>query len=202
MTRTPPSFQLRFPPEEIGKWAASYDYPGEAELISGPVARARAAGYLDFETFMAIGEWKSSRSRKRRASNPPAFVEEVTGLALDPRFTPSCGRLVDSFVWRRVANSVGHSPLLPSRALPDPGLPGAVELVSVSPVIRIWIRVLGGLRLLLSISRGKCEVRYANARPGPLEIFSGSSVMDRGTTTTRAYTPWADVNHVDRSRVP
>jgi hypothetical protein len=83
-----PTFHLRFPQTEIGRWAGLYDYPGEAELIAGPVAEARRKGYLSFETFMAIGEWKSPRSRKRRALNEPAFVEEVTRLALDERTSP------------------------------------------------------------------------------------------------------------------
>lgn len=84
----PVAFKLRFPERDIAKWAALYDYPGEAELLAGPVARARERGYLDMQTFMAIGDWKSPRSRKRRASNPAPFVEEVTRIALAASTSP------------------------------------------------------------------------------------------------------------------
>ena len=83
-----PPFKLRFPEQEITKWAGFYHQPGEAELIAGPVAAARRRGYLDTDTFMQIGDWKSPRSRTRRAANPPAFVEEVTRLALSPATSP------------------------------------------------------------------------------------------------------------------
>ena len=87
-SRVAVAFKLRFPECEIAKWAALYDYPGEAELLAGPVAFARERGYLDMRTFMAIGDWKSRRSHKRRASNRAPFVEEVTRLALAPSTSP------------------------------------------------------------------------------------------------------------------
>jgi len=77
-------FKLRFPEADLEKWAAQYDYPGEPELIAGPVARARERGYLEYSAFLAIAEWKSPRNRKRHASNAPEFVEEVTRVALAP----------------------------------------------------------------------------------------------------------------------
>ena len=81
-------FKLRFPERELKKWASQYDYPGEAELIAGPVAAARRLGYLDMATFMAIGDWKSPRTRPLRASNAPEFVEEVTRVALNESSSP------------------------------------------------------------------------------------------------------------------
>jgi hypothetical protein len=80
-------FRLRFPKDEIRRWASLYDYPGEVELIRGPVATARKSGYLTAETFVAIGEWKSPRARKR-AANASIFIEEVTRLALSPKTSP------------------------------------------------------------------------------------------------------------------
>jgi hypothetical protein len=82
------SFKLRFPEHEIAKWARLYDHPGEAEFIAGPVAAARQRGYLDMDTFMQIGDWKSPRPRRWRAANAPAFVERVTRLALSPATPP------------------------------------------------------------------------------------------------------------------
>lgn len=81
-------FRLRFPEADIETWASRYSYRGEMELISGPVERARKQGYLDMETFLAIGEWKSPRVRKRRAANSPEFVEEISRLALLPSTSP------------------------------------------------------------------------------------------------------------------
>jgi hypothetical protein len=82
------SFKLRFPNSELEKWAALYDYPGEPELIAGPVALARARGYLKRDEFLAIGEWKSPRNRKRHAANSPELVEEITRLSLAPTTSP------------------------------------------------------------------------------------------------------------------
>lgn len=82
------TFRLRFPERELRKWAGQYDYPGEAKLMAGPVASARKQGYLDMPTFMRIGDWKSPRSRARRAANPAPFVEEVTRVALDRSTSP------------------------------------------------------------------------------------------------------------------
>jgi hypothetical protein len=81
-------FHLRFPKAEIRHWASLYDYPGEDELIRGPVAAARRSGYLTAETFAAIGEWKTPRARKRREANTSSFIEEVTRLALAPSTSP------------------------------------------------------------------------------------------------------------------
>lgn len=81
-------FRLRFRISEIGKWADLYDYPGEPELIAGPVAQARDRGYLEHSEFLEIAEWKSRRPRKRYAANSPAWVEEVTRVALEHETSP------------------------------------------------------------------------------------------------------------------
>lgn len=83
-----PTFRLRFPESAIKKWSLQYDYPGEQQVIAGPVAKAKKNGYLDMETFLAIGEWKSKRPRARQKSNPAEFVEEVTRVALAPSTSP------------------------------------------------------------------------------------------------------------------
>jgi hypothetical protein len=82
------TFSLRFPEQQLARWASKYDYPGEAALMAGPIAKARAQRYLDMQTFMAIGDWKSPRSRPRRDRNSPEFVEEVTRVALAPGTSP------------------------------------------------------------------------------------------------------------------
>ena len=64
-------FELRFPIADIPRYAGLYDYPGEAELIAGPVARARTRGRLTYEEFVAIGKWKSQRPRNARPPTLP-----------------------------------------------------------------------------------------------------------------------------------
>jgi len=57
------AFELRFPKEDVEKWAAQYDYPGEPELIAGPVARARKRGYPEYSEFLEICAWKSAATK-------------------------------------------------------------------------------------------------------------------------------------------
>lgn len=96
-------FKLQFRLAQVRKWAGQYDYAGEAELIAGPVADARSRGYLTREEFLAIGEWKSARPRKRYRSNAAEYVEEVTRLALAPSTTPRLAiqvlTLLDGVSW-------------------------------------------------------------------------------------------------------
>lgn len=81
-------FALRFPATEIPKWAAQYRYPGEDDLIAGPVKAARQRGYLQYEEFVQIGDWKSERQRRRYRRNEPQLVEEISRIALGQRTSP------------------------------------------------------------------------------------------------------------------
>jgi len=81
-------FKPRFKLSEVSKWAGLYDYPGEAELIAGPVARARSRGYLSRDEFLEIAEWKSPRPRKHYRANQSAFVEEISRLAFASSTSP------------------------------------------------------------------------------------------------------------------
>lgn len=97
------NFTLRFPEHEIPHLAAAYSYPGEPELIAGPAAAAKTRGALTHADLVAFGEWKSPRNRARYAANPPAFVEEVTGLALaastSPRLSIEALTLLSGVEW-------------------------------------------------------------------------------------------------------
>lgn len=77
-------FKPRFKRSEISKFAALYDYPGEAELIFGAVARSRSRGYLTRDDFLEIAEWKSARPRKHYQANQSSYIEEVSRLAFAP----------------------------------------------------------------------------------------------------------------------
>src|SRR5262245_53945776 len=80
----PTMFRLQFREDQIQQWAARYEYPGEQELIDGPVLRSRRRGYLTKADFLAIALLKSPRSQTRCAKNDSQFVEEVTRLSLEP----------------------------------------------------------------------------------------------------------------------
>ena len=83
-----PSFKLRFPDNEIAKWAALYEYPDEAALIAGPAAAAKRRGHLSFDEFLQIAEWKSKRPTRKYRQNEPALVEEVSSIALAAGTSP------------------------------------------------------------------------------------------------------------------
>ncbi len=99
----PTPFRLRFPLQQIGRWASRYSYPGEADLIAGPVRRGRERGFLTKPEFLQIAYWKTPRSKRRCATNDSAFVEEVTRIALagstSARLRIECLRLLDGVGW-------------------------------------------------------------------------------------------------------
>lgn len=74
-------FALRFPLADVGRYAAGYDNPQEANVVA-LMAASRARPYLTHAELAALGEWKSPRVRSRLAANDPAYVEAVTGVAL------------------------------------------------------------------------------------------------------------------------
>ena len=96
-------FRLRFPENQIPHWAARYEYAVEAELLAGPVASARARGFVLKPEFLQIARWKSPRSSSRCAKNEPGFVEELTRLALAPATSPrlriECLTLLSGVNW-------------------------------------------------------------------------------------------------------
>jgi len=100
---TPPKFNPRFPDAEIRTWASQYDYPGELELIAGPVAAAKRRGWLKYDEFVAIAEWKSSRPRKQIAGNAPDLVREITTIAFSPKTSPRLSieilTILDGVAW-------------------------------------------------------------------------------------------------------
>lgn len=97
-------FALRFPESQVAHWAQRYPTSAaEEELLSGPVARARARGHLEKPEFLAIARWKTPRSQQRCASNDPGYVEEVTRLALgkttSPRLAIESLTLLSGVLW-------------------------------------------------------------------------------------------------------
>ncbi len=74
-------FRLRFPIDEIPRWAKAYSYPqGDVEAVQIGAA-AKAQGYLTRPQFLALARWKSRRPAKHHEKNDAATVEEVTRFA-------------------------------------------------------------------------------------------------------------------------
>ena len=123
-----PSFQLRFPDHEIAKWGGLYDYPGEEDLIAGPVAVARRVGYLPMDTFMQIGDWKSPRvafetrresARFRGRDHAACAVAGDVAAARHRRAHPAFGR--------ELAHRIGDPAPLSHPTVSRFGLPCALE---------------------------------------------------------------------------
>lgn len=74
--------KLRFDPSQIDHWASRYDYPHEDEVEHGVGPRAIERGFLTEADFLTLCRWKSPRALKHCRSNPAAFVEEATRVAL------------------------------------------------------------------------------------------------------------------------
>jgi hypothetical protein len=75
-------FTLRFPPDEIARWARAYSYAGEDQLVEELAPRARARGHLTRAEFLALCRWKTPRSQPRCAKNAAVTIREATQIAL------------------------------------------------------------------------------------------------------------------------
>jgi hypothetical protein len=93
---------LRFPVTQIRHWAQRYVSPGEDELIARVRSCVTEAGYIPVPEFLDLCRWKSPRTAKRCAENPPEFVRVVTRTALatpDERLRIEVLTLLDGVNW-------------------------------------------------------------------------------------------------------
>jgi hypothetical protein len=74
-------FNLRFDKREIEYWASRYDYPLEPYIADTVAPRVKKVGYISREDFLAICDWKTSRTRKHVGKNREDFIHEVTRVA-------------------------------------------------------------------------------------------------------------------------
>ena len=126
-------FALRFPAAKIGDWASKYDVAVDAlvEKEVGPAAKAR--GYLKGDEFLALARWKTPRSQPRCEKNDAAYVEEVTGRALqskNDRFKIESLCLLNGVAWPTASVILhfcdeGRHPILDARALWSLGMTNA-----------------------------------------------------------------------------
>ena len=76
-----PTFKLQFPASEIEALASRFGHADDARLLAAEAA-ARARGYYTREEFIAVGAWKTARSRSKVATNTEGAVVEATRQAL------------------------------------------------------------------------------------------------------------------------
>lgn len=74
-------FNIRFDKHEIEYWASRYDYPLESYISDTVAPRVKKTGYISKEDFLAICDWKTSRTRKHVGKNREDFILEVTRVA-------------------------------------------------------------------------------------------------------------------------
>jgi len=80
-TTSIPTFTLRFPLNEVRRWAAAYSYADDAGVESIG-AKAGERGHYTKQEFLAVTKWKTERSKSRCAANTAAAVRDATELAL------------------------------------------------------------------------------------------------------------------------
>lgn len=87
MTSTP-EFKLQFDPKEISRLAKAFSYDtliDEDRFTSEIKPRVAERGYVPYEDFLLICEWKTQRSKSRVKTNSAALVEEATRLAFSAK---------------------------------------------------------------------------------------------------------------------
>ena len=77
-------YRLRFPKARLSHWAARYP-AAEDDAILRLAAPARKRGYLTKAELMALGDWKTPRSRPHRLKNSEELVLETTRIAFAAR---------------------------------------------------------------------------------------------------------------------
>ena len=143
------NFKLRFPQSTISKWAAGYSYASDAAIEDVIAPAARRQGFLTRSQFLAIAEWKTTRSKSRCRKNDDGYVREVTRAALsskNERFKIEVLRLLDGVGWPTASVILhfcdrGRYPILDVRALWSLG-------VSVTPALGfpLWMEYTEFLR--------------------------------------------------------
>jgi hypothetical protein len=119
-------FRLRFPLDQIPRWAARYSYDdGDAVFLSEVRPAVRRRGYRTPVEFRAICYWKTPRSQSRCRLNDVDTIRTLTRAALatgDEALKMDLLRLLHGVDWP-TASTILHFcdrrpfPILDSRAL-------------------------------------------------------------------------------------
>jgi hypothetical protein len=120
-----PSFQLRFPPSEMDRWAAAYGYDGDDEIESEIRDAVKQEGSLGLDLFLKTGRWKSTRPSRHYVKNSEQLVRQVTTVAFgadtDERLRIEILTLLSGVSWPTASVflhfGLGTYPILDFRAL-------------------------------------------------------------------------------------
>ena len=87
--RQPPSFALRFPFSDIGRWEAAYwatcsaeDRAREQEVETQIAPAVQSQGFLTKDDLLSLCRWKSPRAVPQARRNDAEYVRAVTQTAL------------------------------------------------------------------------------------------------------------------------
>jgi hypothetical protein len=86
----PPKFALRFPIDELDKWASKYDVQKQKDHDAQTAAdTAKERGFMKKEEFLAVVQWKSPRPRRWAEDNTDDDIEDASKSA----FSTTNGRV-------------------------------------------------------------------------------------------------------------
>ena len=75
--------ELRFPVNEIARWAAKYSYPRPQRHLTGRLRDdVRRQGHFAKAQLLDVCRWKSPRAAPKAERNPEDFVKSVTGVSI------------------------------------------------------------------------------------------------------------------------
>jgi hypothetical protein len=95
-------FALRFPAEDIARWAKEYNYRAAAADPTEVGTQARRKGEIGLSELQTIAKWKSPRSAGHCVGNTDIYVRTVTSAAFssdEPRFKIEVLCLLDGVDW-------------------------------------------------------------------------------------------------------
>jgi hypothetical protein len=123
------SLSLKFSESEIAVWAKKYDDDDRDALTAATAAKSR--GFLQYDEFIEIAKWKSSRPMRFYQRNSHSEVVDLTSRAFTCRHNLECVVTLTNLVGVRVrtATAILHLchpdpyPLLDFRAMNAMGIP-------------------------------------------------------------------------------
>lgn len=78
------TFSLQCQPEDLVGLSARFAYQNGTEdrILKDIRPRVQQLGYIPYDDFLFVCEWKTQRSKSRVRKNSPAMVEEASAFAL------------------------------------------------------------------------------------------------------------------------
>jgi hypothetical protein len=147
-----PTFTLRFPEEDVSRWAERFpDLDGDRKRIETMRAGVRARGHLTRSEFLQICAWKSPRSKPHCRKNTEHTVRTITRAAFqvpDDGLKMDLLRMLQGVDWP-TASTILHIcderpyPILDVRALWSLGYPKSPHVT-----VEFWLAYVAFTRAL------------------------------------------------------